>query len=154
VSDALPSSNGETTSGALTSGETSDTSLIERDHLGRFVAGTQGNPKGRPVGSKNRTHHIKQAIEEAMARDNAEAIPEIMQKAVDLARDGDKDMIKFVLGDFMKEVRGVPNDEDEASRGPRSVKVNITQYFGPDKDEKDVNPPIEGEYTTGDDPQP
>src|SRR5438128_2567051 len=57
-----------------------------RDDKGRFGA---GNP-GRPRGSKNRTTAIAQAL-------LADEETELVRKAIDLAKAGDVQMLKFLL---------------------------------------------------------
>lgn len=101
---------------------------IERDNLGRFVAGVSGNKLGRPKGSKNRTTVMKQAMEEALTRDLADEFAELTKVAFQMAKEGDKDMLKFLLGDVMKEVRRSEPEEDHINL--KDVEVSITQYFG------------------------
>lgn len=101
---------------------------IERDNLGRFVAGVSGNKLGRPKGSKNRTTVMKQAMEEALTRDLAGEFAELTKVAFQMAKEGDKDMLKFLLGDVMKEVRKTEVEEDKLNL--KDVEVSITQYFG------------------------
>ena len=101
---------------------------IERDNLGRFVAGVSGNKLGRPKGSKNRTTVMKQAMEEALTRDLAGEFAELTKVAFQMAKEGDKDMLKFLLGDVMKEVRKAEVEEDKLNL--KDVEVSITQYFG------------------------
>ncbi len=101
---------------------------ITRTNLGQFVAGVSGNPKGRPKGSKNRTVLIKQAMEEALTRDVAGALEEIVDKVIELAKGGDKDMIKLILGDILKEVRKSDDVADVGDSG--AITVNLTQFFG------------------------
>lgn len=125
---------------------TVDSQEITRSNLGRFIKGVSGNPKGRAVGSKNRTRVIKQAMEEALTRGLGEAFDDIINQIVTAAREGDKDMIKLVIGDIMKEVRKDPV-ADENSGGPQVVNVKITQYFG---DTEPVKEAIDAEFTTFD----
>ncbi len=96
---------------------------ITRNELGQFVKGVSGNPQGRTKGSKNRTLLIKQAMEEALLRDSAEAFNDIVDQAITLAKGGDKDMIRFVLGDLLKEARRSEADEDD---NKRIGDINIT----------------------------
>lgn len=116
---------------------------ITRNNLGRFAKGVSGNPKGRPKGSKNRTVIVKQAIEEALARNMAEDASVIIEQAISMAKAGDKDMIKFLLGDVLKEVRK-DHEADEDQKRIGKIEISISPYTGPDNNAvKDV---LEGEY--------
>ena len=125
---------------------TVDSPVITRTNLGQFIKGVSGNPNGREVGSKNRTKVIKQAMEEALTRGLGEAFDDIIEHIVALAREGDKDMIKLVISDIMKEVRKDPS-ENEHDGGPKVVNVKITQYFGETEPVKEA---IDAEFTTFD----
>lgn len=116
---------------------------ITRNNLGRFAKGVSGNPKGRPKGSKNRTVIVKQAIEEALARNMAEDASVIIEQAISMAKAGDKDMIKFLLGDVLKEVRK-DHEADEDQKRIGKIEISISPYTGPDNNAvKDV---LEGEF--------
>jgi len=116
---------------------------ISRNNLGRFAKGVSGNPAGRPKGSKSRTLLIKQAMEEALTRDSAEAFNEIVDQAISMAKAGDKDMIKFVLGDVLKEARRAEGDEEESKKIGK-IEIHFSPYTGPDNNA--VKAVLEGEY--------
>ena len=111
--------------------ESSLPASIDRNSLGQFVRGVSGNPKGKPVGSRNRISFIKHAIEEAIVRDIAEDASTIIRNAIEQAKAGDPDMIKFVLGELLKDVRkGGGEIDEDLLRGAKTVHVEITQYVG------------------------
>lgn len=120
------------------------TDPVTRTSLGRFIKGSSGNPRGRARGSKNRTTLMKQAIEEMVVSELVEDAAEIFRVAIDKAKDGENDMIKFTLGEILKEVRKAPDAEEERKGGPRSVAVTIHKYYG-----KDATPPttVDGDFT-------
>jgi hypothetical protein len=120
------------------------TSAVSRDNLGQFVKGVSGNPDGRPKGSKNRTQLMKQAMEEALTRELSNDFMDILQQALTMAKDGDKDMIKLVLNDFMKEVRRA--EPPEEAKADTNIEISITQYFGPDGDKNAAADAIEAEF--------
>ncbi|MAG24800.1 hypothetical protein CMI47_04400 [Candidatus Pacearchaeota archaeon] len=117
--------------------------VINRNNLGQFAKGISGNPAGRPKGSKSRTLIIKQAMEEALTRDAAEAFHEIVDTAIEMAKSGDKDMIKFVLGDVLKEARRADGSEEDSKK---IGKIEIT--FSPFQGESTnaVQKVIDGEF--------
>ena len=99
-----------------------------RDNLGRFPKGVSGNPAGRPEGSQNKASLIKQFIEERLSAKLEKDALAIMQKAINMAKDGDKSMIKLLLGDMMAATRSPHN---EKSSGPVQVNVQIKNYTDP-----------------------
>ena len=109
--------------------ENDDNEVISRGNLGHFIKGVSGNPKGRPKGSKSRTIIMKQAMEEALTRDAAKNFSEIVNQAIEMAKAGDKDMIKFVLGDVLKEARRADPDEEE-SRKIGKIEITFAPFTG------------------------
>ena len=119
-----------------------DSQIIQRNDLGRFVKGVSGNPVGRARGSKNRTTLIKQAIEECLTRDMAENLDAILEHVIQEAISGDKDMIKLLLVDVLKDVRR-QEQEDESDKKINKINISITQYFG---DTSEPEKAIEGAF--------
>lgn len=103
---------------------------ITRTNLGRFVKGVSGNPKGKPKGAKSRTTLLRLAIEEMMLRETAGSMPEIVGKALEMARDGDRAVIKLLLGDVLKAARIQDRPEDDEDKTKTSIKVTINNYAG------------------------
>lgn len=139
---SLPASEGTSTSEK--SSEQTLPVTISRDNLGRFVRGVSGNPNGKPVGAKNRISFIKHAIEEALVRDIADEANAIILQAITLAKQGDTDMIKFVLGEVLKDVRKGGVEDEDLLRGAKTVHVQITQYVG--QQQARPEDALEGEY--------
>jgi len=117
--------------------------IIHRNNLGKFVKGVSGNPNGRPKGSKNRTAIIKQAMEEALTRHSAENFNAIVDQAVEMAKAGDKDMIKFILGDVLKETRR-QESEDEESKKIGAINITFSPFTG--QSNNAVQKVIDGEF--------
>ena len=82
-------------------------------------------------------------MEEALTRDAAEAFHEIVDTAIQMAKSGDKDMIKFVLGDVLKEARRADGSEEDSKK---IGKIEIT--FSPFQGESTnaVQKVIDGEF--------
>lgn len=109
--------------------------VITRNNLGQFTKGVSGNPKGRAKGTRNRITVMKAAMEEALTRDMADNFKALMEQAMSMALSGDKDMIKLLLGDVLKEARKDSTEETE-DEGKNVLNVSITQYLGPDAQKK------------------
>jgi hypothetical protein len=94
-------------------------STTEKKQVG-FVKGESGNPGGRPKGSKNQITLLRQSLELQLREAAAPDIVNVMKKAVELALDGDRTMIKLLLELHMaKQV----NDNEHAAE---KVSIQIT----------------------------
>ncbi len=83
-------------------------------------------------------------MEEALTRDSADAFSEIVDQAISMAKAGDKDMIKFVLGDVLKEARRADPDEEESKKIGK-IEISFSPYVG---DTSKAEKALEGEYQT------
>ena len=115
---------------------------ITRTNLGQFVKGVSGNPKGKPKGTKARTTLLRMAIEEMTLRETAGQMPEIVQKALEMAKMGDQAIIKLLLSDVLKAARVQDRPEEEEDRGKTTIKVTINNYTGA----KPAPKPLEGVF--------
>lgn len=97
--------------------------LVKRDDKGRFVKGFSGNPAGKPKGIKHRSTQIKQLIDASLADMLLDEFIPVMEEAIKLAKQGDRQMIKFVLGDLLNEVR--KHNEEGKKRGDSYTQVII-----------------------------
>lgn len=98
-----------------------------------FVAGKSGNPSGRPKGSKNQITLLRQSLELQLREAAAPNMAAVMQKAVDLALDGDRTMIKLLL-----ELH-VSKQSAESENAVDKVSIHISTP--PPAAPKDVTPP-------------
>lgn len=99
--------------------EEAATAVRERDN-GRFVEGQSGNPSGRPKGSKNRITLLRQSLEVQLREAAAPDMLSVLKKAVELAQDGDRAMIKLLL-----ELHMSKQNQDQEN-GVEKVEINIT----------------------------
>ena len=109
----------------------------------QFQKGVSGNPNGKPKGSKNKTTLIKQAIEHGLIEQLQADIPEVYQKGIQMALDGNETMIKFFLDRIMPKAN---LDLSSISKGNGQIIINVGGTAAPDATE---NPPkdITGEVT-------
>lgn len=81
----------------------------------------QPNRLGRPKGSRNRITAQKLAIEEALRDQLNLEMPEILLKAIEMAKKGDRAMIKLLVEMTMSKPQAV---EDESS-GKERVQITV-----------------------------
>lgn len=122
-----------------------DKPMVLRDEKGRFVKGYSGNPAGKPKGVRHRSTLIKETIDASMADMLHEEFIPVMQKAIEMAKKGDRAMIKLLLGDFLNEVRKHTEDEEDKSKGTRIIIENLTIDNRQQEESKHEYRIIEGE---------
>lgn len=92
-----------------------------------FVKGESGNPGGRPKGSKNQITLLRQSLELQLRESAAPDMVGVMRKAIELALDGDRSMIKLLLElHLAKQVNDQENAVEKvtiqiSSTGPQTV---------------------------------
>jgi hypothetical protein len=86
---------------------------VKREH-GKFLPGVSGNPAGRPKGSRNQITLLKESLELQLREQAAPDLPGVLTKAVELALEGDRSMIKLLLELHM--AKGVAEKEGAAEK--------------------------------------
>ena len=113
---------------------------VIRDKSGRFVPGKSGNPKGRPLGAKNRIVQAKQDLEVLLREDilKVDDIREVWQAMIQEAKDGNVSAGKLILD---KTISQATTSEDVSQdSGGITIKVKNLTF------DLDAEKPIEGEY--------
>jgi hypothetical protein len=87
----------------------------------RLKSGAPINLNGRPKGSRNKITAQKLAIEEALRDQLNMEMPEILLKAVEMAKGGDRTMIKLLVEMTMSKPQAV---EDESS-GKEKIQITV-----------------------------
>lgn len=102
---------------------------------GRFKPGQSGNPEGRPKGSKNQITVLKESME-LLLREEAspEDLRSVMREALNLAKQGDRSMIKLILELHMS--KGVT---DIGGKATEKVEITIN---GPTEVKKEEKAPV------------
>lgn len=90
-----------------------------KDYL--WKKGQSGNPAGRPVGSKNKITLMRQALEGELRAQLGPSMAAVLAKAVEMALDGDSQMIKLLVD---KTLPTTKVDENEGDLQPR-VQIMI-----------------------------
>ena len=76
-----------------------------------WTKGQSGNPAGRPVGVKNKITLVKLQIEGELRGQTKDDMREVLAKAVELAKAGDKDMIKMLVDKWISPARAGQDDD-------------------------------------------
>ena len=89
----------------------------------RFEKGRSGNPAGRPKGSKNAITLLKQSLELQLREQAAPDLGGVLDKCVELALGGDRQMIKLLLELHM--TKGIADDTARSER----VAIQINSHI-------------------------
>lgn len=98
--------------------------------------GEQRSP-GRPKGSKNRKTVIEAAIQADLVDRLGKDAAEIYEKAAELAKDGDRTMIKLFLNRLLPELKASGEGMDEG-RGAGGVNIIINSQSTQEDADKGV----------------
>jgi hypothetical protein len=104
--------------------------------MAQFKPGQSGNPAGRPVGSKNKITLLKESME-LLLREEAtpDDMKSVMRKALEMAMDGDRSMIKLIL-----ELHMSKGSSQDTGKAVEKVNINIS---GPTNVKKEETVPLE-----------
>lgn len=91
----------------------------QKKHL--WKPGQTGNPSGRPVGTKNKITQQKIGIEAQLRDQLGEYMPEVLQKAIEMALAGDRAMLKVLLEFNISKAVAL----EDSSEGKDRVQVTI-----------------------------
>lgn len=93
---------------------------------------------GRPKGAKGKKTIIEAAVQTALVNELEHDAMEIYQKAAQMAKEGDKTMIKLFLGRLLPELKAT--GEDESGKGTGGIQIIVNQ--GHQAEAKDVSDAI------------
>lgn len=117
---------------------------IKTKNVHLWKPGQSGNPKGRPVGSKNKITLMKQALEGELRTQIGPHMAEVVAKALQMAKEGNESMIKLLID---KTVPTTKASDDEAE-----TKEKVQIFIGrlPERDSpKESSTVIQGEVIEG-----
>lgn len=98
--------------------------MTERRPDGTFAKGVSGNPEGRPKGSKNAITLLKQSLELQLRDQAAPDMGAVLAKALELALEGDRTMIKLLLEMHMSK-----GTSDEVKGGEKvAIQINAPGF--------------------------
>jgi hypothetical protein len=108
----------------------------------RWKKGQSGNPLGRPKGAKGKAAELRRAIEDTALDQMSEAMPQLIESALEMALSGNETMLKFCLERFLPKAAIAP---DGAHKGTGGIIINVTGI-----DQIKTTPPLEGELENED----
>jgi len=106
-----------------------------------FKPGKSGNPKGRPKGTKNHSVALRKEMELILTKNLSKDIGKILQKAIDMALEGDRVMIKMLVD---KMIASPKIDDGTLEKTSGGIHIHVSPMVMPEKKEKTINT-IEGE---------
>lgn len=114
---------------------------VIRDKSGRFVPGKSGNPKGRPLGAKNRIVKAKQDLEVLLREDilKVEEIKRVWEAMVREAQDGNVSAGKLVLDKVISQA----TTAEDATQDGNSITIKVKNLTFDASPEEGA---IEGDY--------
>src|SRR6056297_2197662 len=89
--------------------------------------GEKRSKAGRPKGSKNKKTLIEAAVQTALVNELEADAMEIYHKAAEMAKEGDKTMIKLFLQHLLPELKAEGGTESNKSIGGIQIVVNQTE---------------------------
>jgi hypothetical protein len=95
----------------------------------KWQKGQSGNPAGRPKGSKNKISLVKSDLELSLREFSKRYVPHVLAKALEMALNGDRSMIKLLLELHMSKPQH--HDSDESGKNQVQILVqNLTTKGG------------------------
>lgn len=99
----------------------------------QFEPGKSGNPGGRPKGSRNKITLQKMMLEETLRDITKDRMPQVVEKAFELALQGDRAMLKLLIELHMS--KGI----SEERHAQEKVEINISTNKA-ESPKKDIDP--------------
>ena len=91
----------------------------------QLTADSEKRSPGRPKGSKNRKSVIEAAIQNSLVNELEQDAMEIYRKAAEMAKDGDKTMMKLFLQRLLPELKA--QGEGDENKGSGGIQIVVNQ---------------------------
>lgn len=104
-------------------------SPASRANDGTFLPGKSGNPNGRPKGP-NKSVAIKKALELKLTERLDKDAIQILNKAISMAKAGDRVMIKFLLENLLVPLK---LEDNKVSSGLGNIQIVINPMAQPQR---------------------
>jgi hypothetical protein len=90
----------------------------------QLTADSEKKSPGRPKGSKNKKSVIEAAIQTSLVNELEQDAMEIYRKAAEMAKEGDKTMMKLFLQRLLPELKAQGEGDDNKGSGGIQIVVN------------------------------
>lgn len=90
-----------------------------------FKKGEVANPAGKPKGTLNRASRVRQELEAVLMEDLNGHARMVMLRAIEMAKNGDRQMIKLLLGKILADASVTQADEKQTGL---SININVSGF--------------------------
>ena len=84
--------------------------------------GQSGNPLGRPKGAKGKAAELRKAIEDTALDQMSGAMPQLIERALEMAMNGNEAMLKFCIERFIPKAAIAQEGENKGLGG---IVINV-----------------------------
>jgi len=120
-----PQESPELVEGPLEAPESTLPVVSGRNPDGTFPVGASGNPNGRPKGARNRITLARLLVEEQLRSDMAPQARKLLQKAIEMALEGNEKMLSLLVDKVLTTPKDAP-DEGESGKDIKIIIQNLT----------------------------
>ncbi len=114
-----------------------DRGKAEGSQATQVQPGEKKKGAGRPKGSKNKKSLIEAAVQTSLVNELESDAMEIYRKAAEMAKDGDKTMIKLFLQRLLPELKA--QGEGDEAKGTGGIQIVVNQNSPSQDSPKDVS---------------
>lgn len=129
-------------SGSALKHNMTDNTLTKNKPKSLWKKGQSGNPLGRPKGAKGKAAELRKAIEETALTEMSEAMPQLIQQALEMALNGNEAMLKFCIERFIPKAAV---SSEEGNKGLGGIVINVQSIDQVKAVPNGQSAPIEGE---------
>jgi hypothetical protein len=100
----------------------SDNTPTQTKPTSLWKKGQSGNPLGRPKGAKGKAAELRKAIEDTALDQMSGAMPQLIERALEMAMDGNEAMLKFCIERFIPKAAIAQEGENKGLGG---IVINV-----------------------------
>lgn len=124
----------------------------QRDEKGRFIKGQSGNPKGLPVGTRQRITQEKLAMEQALREYMADEsrfdrIKGSIDRLLDIIENGEDKVAVSAVKVLTDKVLPTLKPEEDTQKGPAQIQITIDSSAVKGAKPVQAGAVVDGEFT-------